>query len=287
MGKIFEIIDILKTSYRVMFENLSIIWPLVVYIMVTGMFLTPQLAFKPVIMIFMLLLSAAFIAGWYPVISKNISLFFIKAFTKEEKALEYVKNYKEFFPGVEKNILSMISLVCLSFVFIFVAVGIALAISKILFSGVHFEQTLRAFDREISNAKTNSALSNIVKSQKYNSVYYMMIIASTLLIIYSYLTMFWTQAVILYSKNPLKALLECLSVSFKKPIETVLIFLVNFTANLIILGMGLIAGQNSLFQIFSLLATIYITVYLTILNFISFEKFSQKVNSYHRSDCVR
>lgn len=286
MGKIFEIVDILKTSFRVMFDNLSIIWPLVFYIMITGMFLTPQLAVKPVIVLFMLVLSAAFIAGWYPVVNKNISLFFIKAFNKEEKALEYIKNYKEFFPGVEKNILSMLSLFAISFVIILIILIIVQVIFNVIFSEINV-QLLSSFKKELFKVGNYKELASIFSSKKYHCFYYLLVIEMAILTVYSYLTMFWAQAIILYSKNPLKALLECVKTSFRKPIDTMLIFFVNFMINLIIILTALIAGQNSLFQIFSLLVTIYLTVYLTILNFLSFEKFSKKVNSYHGADSIR
>ena len=287
MGILTEATETLKTAYKIMSDNLSIIWPLVTYMMVIGIFLTPKLALNPIIMLFVFLLSSAFIAGWYPMIDKNINLFFKKAFSKEDKAIEYIKNYKEFFPGVEKNILSMVSVTLISFIFIIIALLVIQLIFKITIGGANMEKVVISLQNSMLKAKTNNEVLALLKNPQYKSLYYLGIIELFFIVICSYLAIFWTQAIILYSKNPFKALAESVKTVINKPAETFIIFSANFIGNTIILISSMFAGENPLFQILSLLATIYISVYLTILNFLSLEKYSKKINSYHRSDCIR
>lgn len=287
MEKLITLSELFKTAYRVMADNPSIIWPLVLYFIITGLIITPQAASNIIIILFMFVLSAAFIAGWYPMFHKNIKIFFNKGLKKEEKAIEYVKTYKEFFPGVENYTLSMVGVIITSIIIMLTISTITSIIFKLSLTGTNYEKILQDFSTNLSAFKANSQSFKSLLNIKYKYVYYLMAANTINILIFSYFSLFWPQSIILFSKNPLKALWESIKTAIKNPLEIIIIFFANIIGQVAILGGILLSSQNALFQILSLLATIYLLVYLAILNLLGFEKYSDKINCYHRSDSFR
>jgi uncharacterized membrane protein len=91
--------------------------------------------------------------------------------------------------------------------------------------------------------------------------------------LFSYITMFWIQAVIAEGKRPFKAYLESIKTVFKNPVATLVIYLSQCAG---IIGVSFFSAAYSLniiLQFVGLMLLILVIVYFTMMTFLYFERY--------------
>lgn len=294
------IIELFRKSYTLVKYNLVLIQPLLLFFLLIGLILGPvsgltALNAAGLFLLFAIMgLVSAFLAGWYSMFHKTVQLSDKgKNMTKEERAIASLNLFKEFFPGVGKFFPRIISGLLL-YVLLFVVV---ISLTEII--GVKIIGALPEFTQNELNAafKTESSLiafiNNISPEEKVRIVKWTLL-KLAVIGFYSYLTMFWTQAVIAGKKTGLAAYWESLKAVVQKPLVTSGIFASNFlsllavyfisTVSITLLGASSFMGFMA--QFIGLILIILLVVYFTMMSFLYFEKY-RKNNSISWTDSFR
>jgi Na+-transporting methylmalonyl-CoA/oxaloacetate decarboxylase gamma subunit len=192
--------------------------------------------------------------------------------TPEEKAINSLNLFKEFFPGVGKYFLKMVIgfVIYFSFMFILLVVIQMIGDKFIGFpSSVTYDELLKA----ASNSEKAMALLNKVTPADKIKIMQWDLLGLIVMGIFSYLTMFWTQAIISEGKRPFRAFWESIKTVFKNPFTTIIIYLSQCAG---IIGVSFISAAYSLnviIQFIGLMVLILVVVYFTMMSFLYFEKY--------------
>lgn len=294
------IIELFRKSYTLVKYNLVLIQPLLLFFLLVGLILGPvsgltALNAAGLFLLFAIMgLFSAFLAGWYNMFHKTVQLSDKgKNMTKEERAIASLNLFKEFFPGVGKFFPRIISGLLL-YVLLFV---IIISLTEII--GVKIIGALPEFTQNELNAafKTESSLIafiNTISPEEKVRIVKWTLLKLAVIGFYSYLTMFWTQAVIAGKKTGLAAYWESLKAVVQKPLVTSGIFASNFlsllavyfisTLSITLLGASSFLGFIA--QFIGLILIILLVVYFTMMSFLYFEKY-RKNNSVSWTDSFR
>ena len=90
---------------------------------------------------------------------------------------------------------------------------------------------------------------------------------------FSYLTMLWTQFVVVENKNPVSAFISSIKAVLNDPINTFLIFTLMLISFIFIFVLNFILGENILSQLLTLMLFAYVIVYYTMMTFLYFERY--------------
>jgi hypothetical protein len=225
-------------------------------------------------------LYCAFGAGWFTMFHKSLVDSENEALSREEKAMKSISLFKEFFPGVGKHFLKV------TFGFIFYIVLIILLMNIIGVIGnkfIGFPQAiiqLEASKTQISPQKFLSILDHLSDADKMKLFIRGMINFASLSI-FSYLTMFWMQAVISEDKNLFKAYWESLLTVVKQPFATFIIFM-SYWGSIILITVVLgMIPLNVIVQLVAIMLFTVTIVYFTMMTFLYFEKYRKNtINSW-------
>lgn len=282
------LLTLFSRTFKLVKTNLILVQPLLLFLFVIIMLVSPVIssnAFIPNYLAFIFLISifgltCAFIAGWFNMFHKCITND-NPSLAQEEAAVESLKIFKEFFPGVGKNFnnifLGIILGVILYFIF-FILVS---------FLGSLIAEKFLDIPPELSQIDTT----NIPKSRNDLATFVAKIPSNWIIFSYSlffaysflflYLTMFWAQAVVAKEKNPFQAYIESIKIIIKKPLNSLIIFVsYNLSIFLISLLLELIkvynvareGFANFVIQLLSLSFAVLFLVYFTMMKFLFFEK---------------
>lgn len=283
--------ELFSKTYDLVKTNLILVQPLLLFLLLLGFILAPLsvhgvINMASIIMVFSVLgLFCAFLAGWFNMIHRCIKLSAKQGLTPEEKALNSIKLFSDFFPGVGKYFLKVV------FGLIIYVFLLILVINFVGIIGQHFigfPQSLTPV--ELSNSLVNedkamellNKMSDIdkIKLAKWN------ILTIALTGLFSYITMFWIQAIVSANKNPIAAYFESLKTVIKNPVTTLLIYISYWASIIGVSILSSIRSINYIAQFLILMVLIFTVVYFTIMMFLYFERY-RKNNCTSRTDCVR
>lgn len=272
------LVELFSKTYDLVKNNLILVQPLLIFLLLLSLItspLTPGMGISSavIVMIISILgLFCAFFAGWYSMFHKSIEYVDKLNLSPEEKALNSINLFKEFFPGVGKYFLKVISgyllyvmffIILLNLVHILGAklIGIPTSINPDEFSKiVSDEQKLLNFAFKISS-------SDWIKIIKWN------IMSFTVYGLFSYVTMFWVQALITEGKRPLTAYWESIKTVFKNPIVTIIIYIAQCASIVGVCFISIVMSMNIVAQFILLMALILLVVYFTMMSFLYFERY--------------
>lgn len=283
--------NIIKKSYTILRQNLIILQPFILFMLimtiVLGSFGNIDKGMSPAVVLLFIscfCLIAAFLAGWYPLFVKAIQNSYNASATPEEKAYMSFSTLKEFLPGVGKYFWSVLGGMVLYIAIIILLSKLSLILGM-KFIGLSDNILPDKILNALSDQKTlENFIKNLSVSEQLQLIKWDILILSTSAI-FSYLTMFWFQSIIINSENPIKAFGSNLKALFAKPFVTFSLFLLYWITNMLA---GILAGlgNNFLFQLFNLFIMIFLTAYFIMVNFVYFEDYNEN-NSPRRSDSFR
>lgn len=282
------IIELFCKSYQLIKDNLILVQPLLLFLMLLGFILAPISIGGLSIVFFFIVLSlfCAFSSGWFNMFHKCVNLSDKQGLSREEKALNSINLLKEFFPGVGKYFYKILLGSIIYIVLLFIVVNLFGGIIGDRLIGypesVNSKELMNAF---ISGGNSLEFLNKITDTDKIKVLLWNGL-SFIILVIFSYLTMFWIHSVIVEDKGIIKAYLESLKTVLKRPFTSSVIFISYWGS---IIGIGFLGSRGSLnfivhLVLLMLLALVF--VYFTMMTFLYFEKY-RKNNCNSWTDSFR
>jgi hypothetical protein len=261
-----------------MINNMVIVQPLLFFFFILGILISPETlsggaSIAGLIMIISVIgLFCAFLAGWYSMFHKSIEYVDKFNLPPEEKAINSLGLFKEFFPGVGKYfpkiVFGMIIYGLLSIILLIIIeiIGDAVIGFPESISADHLMKALS------SNEESIKFLNKISPADKIK-IFQWDLLGLIAIGLFSYLTMFWVQAVISNDKYPAKAYWDSIKTVFKNPIATMVIHSSQWVS---IVGICIVSSaysMNIIVQFFMLMILILVVVYFTLMSFLYYERF--------------
>ncbi len=220
-------------------------------------------------------LFCAFIAGWFSMIYRAVVINDQKEIPENELEPRVAR---EFFPGVEKHFLKILSGVIIYILLTFIFINIAAVVGE----------KLIGFPQNFTQAKLSVALSSWEEYTAFiNKLSYsdkVILIRWDLLIfgcigLISYLTMFWGQAVVVCCKNSVSAFIHSFKTVLKNFPVTFSIFILNWFSLWFVGLLTSINVKNAFLHFVGLFTILFLIVYFIIMNFLYFEKYGKNTCS--------
>jgi hypothetical protein len=259
---------LISRTFNLVKVNQVLIMPFLIFLLLVVIVLAPIGGINPFVFVAIIALKSVFLAGWLNMFHICIENIQDESLSDEQKTLNSLNLYKEFFPGVGKY-----------FQKIFWGILIFILIINLFESALfYFLGHFKSFSVE-NLPQTLGTKANFVTfwdkiSHSDKIVIFKMAIIEMIFIgIFSYLTMFWTQSVIVEDKNPVNAFVSSIKTIFKDPINTFLIFLLTLISFIFVFVLNFILGQNILSQLIVFMLFAYVVVYYTMMSFLYFERY--------------
>ena len=259
-------------------NNLILVQPLLIFFLVISILLSPVtltggISIAVIIMFASVAgLFCAFWAGWYNMFHKSIEYVDKLNLTPEEKAVNSLNLFKEFFPGVGKYFLKIVAGFVIYSIFAFL-LFIVIQLVGDKFIGFPKSITVDQLMAAAADGQKALVLLNKITPADRLKIMQWDLLGLIIMGLFSYITMFWTQAVISGGKRPLKAYWESVKAVFKNPFITIIIYLSQCVG---IIGVSFISAAYSLniiIQFVGLMVLIMVIVYFTMMSFLYFEKY--------------
>jgi len=259
---------LIPRTFNLVKVNQVLIMPFLIFLLLVVMILSPLGGINPFILVAIIALKSVFLAGWLNMFHMCLENTNNENISDEQKTLNSLNLYKEFFPGVGKY-----------FQKIFWGVLIFLfAINLFESATFHFLGHFKSFSLE-TLPQTLATKADFQpfwdKISHADKIKILKIVAIDMVFIgvLSYLTMLWTQFVVVEDKKPVNAFFSSFKAVLNDPINTFLIFIFSLISFILIFGLNLILGQNILSQLLSLMLFAYVIVYYTMMTFLYFERY--------------
>jgi len=270
------LIKIFKKSYDILRQNLIIIQPFILYLLLLSLVLgsihSVSGSLQTVLIIFLIsifALTCAFIAGWLQLFQAAI-----RTFDKDTFSLRSEMSFgilREFFPAVGRFFIPITMAVILYFIMLF---GV---FKLIMFLGVKYI----GFTQNITPENIKAVFENKAQMEAFvlslTSEDRLKLLKWDLLSIfligfYSYITMFWFPAILMNGENAFKAFFTGVKAVFSKPFTTLGIFSIYWVVNFCVNIISAIIPNLLIAHILNLMFLIFITSYFIMVNFVYFEE---------------
>lgn len=248
--------------------NQVLIMPFLMFLLLVVVVLSPLGGINPFILVAVLALKSVFLSGWLNMFHMCLENTKDDNISDEQKTLNSLNLYKEFFPGVGKY-----------FQKIFWGVLIFLLVINLAESAIfHFLGNFKSFSLEnlpqtLSTKADFLTFWNKISHVDKITIFKIAAIDMFFIGLFSYLTMLWTQFVVVEDKNPVKALALSAKAVLSDPINTFLIFASMIISFIFVFGLNFMLGGNILGQLLTLMLFAYVIVYYTMMTFLYFERY--------------
>lgn len=265
---------LIPRTFNLVKVNTVLLMPFLIFLLLMVIILSPG-GMNPFVIVAVIALKSVFLSGWLNMFHMCLENTKDEALSNEQKTLNSLNLYKEFFPGVGKYFQKIFwGLLYGIIVFIlFVNMGEAITLH---FLGGFKSFSIDNFIQTVHNATTNAdiiAFWNKISHADKIKIIKLASIDIIFVAVFSYLTMFWTQFVIVEDENPLKAFVLSIKAVLNDPINTFLIFICILTSFIIVFVLNAILGANILSQLLTLMLFAYAIVYYTMMSFLYFERY--------------
>lgn len=259
---------LIPRTFNLVKVNQVLIMPFLVFLLLVVVILSPLGGINPFIMVAVLAVKSVFLSGWLNMFHMCIENINNDNISDEQKTLNSLNLYKEFFPGVGKYFQKIFWGVLFFLLFINI-------VESIIF---HFLGDFKSFSIEnlAQSLNTQAAfvdLWNKISHADKIKFFKLAAIDFSFIALFSYLTMFWTQNVIVEDKSPINAFVSSIKTVLNDPINTFLIFILTFASFISIFVLNLLFGSNILTQLLTLMLFAYVIVYYTMMSFLYFERY--------------
>jgi len=265
-----------------------VLYLIVLFLIIPVMFAGKNIFLTSILGVLALLLTCAFLAGWFGMI-KTAIVTYKKDKTPEEKLEETIKLKNNFFCSVSNYILPVI----LGFVVFIILLYLHSYISDILFGKIDdvlaniskYANNQEAFKDYLLNLP-ESTWSTIIKKGMFSYI------------VCSFLTMvslFWAASLYLNKKcniNPFSAVFDSIKTMFNKFFETILIFIFLIVLNFFLMSLQAFYIENVIISFITMILRIYFAAYIIVLIFDLYEENQKNLSNpsdycCDRADCIR
>ena len=271
-------IKTIKTSFNILKNNLIIIQPLLIFMIIFGVLAQPftfaggnvlQIAINGILLYFIF---TAFVSGWFYMIKLIVRDRNKEYNTPEELAIAQMDLLKSFFIGVGEYILPMILNVLL---YTILLIAFSFLVYK---AGMHFIghinmpkemiTALSGTEKELYKFLLSPAFTADLQKQIREWVIF--ILGSNF--IFAALTMFLGAIAFFKTQNPFKIAIENVKFIFRNFIETIIITAILLSLNLVVLVINITTSTNVILSVISIFLTIMYLSYYVILAFIYYDQ---------------
>jgi hypothetical protein len=255
-------------TFSLMKVNQVLSMPLLLFLLLLVIIFSPIAGVNVFILIAILALKSVFLAGWLNMFHMCLEYSNNENLTDEQKTVNSLDLYKEFFPGVGKyfqrvfwGIMILVLFINLGETLIFNFFG--------HFKSFNPETVPQAISSKADILNFWNKISPADKSQLYKLAAY----DSILIIVISYLTMFWLPAVISEEKRPLQSYFISIKTILNDPINTFIMFVFAVIILIFIAGLNFIMPSNLIAELLVFMFSVYGTVFYTMMVFLYFERY--------------
>ncbi|OGI03966.1 MAG: hypothetical protein A2Y25_01035 [Candidatus Melainabacteria bacterium GWF2_37_15] len=283
---IYQLINnIFLQSFSLVKYNLVLFLPFFIFLLVTGFVFMPVASISgspSVFYMFLVMpsLLAVFLSGWLNMFKICVETSTDENLAGEKRTENSFILFREFFPGVGKYFLK-IAIGILIYFFLFNI--FMLVLERVLMSLLgDFESfSSKELVGSLSNSATAAAFWETISSEDKIKLFKIVGLESFFTLFFLYLTMFWTQLIVLKEIFPIKAFIQSFKTVIKDPINTFIIFISGSSLILLVIFVGAIVSVNPLLQLFALILFVLVIIYFLMLMFVYLEKFGiqEKINS--------
>lgn len=281
--------NIFKKSAKLLKDNIMLIQPLFIWMLVIMLMLIPLAGKKSFdigfifTLILILLCTTAFLAGWYNSTVFVVSLKNKKYETLEEHNKNQIEILKKFFPGVGEYILpvTVISI-------IYCGLGYGLMelyrlLAKKIFIVYNFPNDFFTVLNSGSQNDITNFLQNSLSHSQLTILLWAVAGSFVLYLIFNLIVLWFMPAIFYTSKNPLKAIWKSIIFMFKNIKVSLAIVIAMFLINMAITFIRAFTGNGILAFVPFLLTFVYL-VYYVLTVFLYYEEKTQN-NSNCGSEC--
>jgi len=259
---------LISRTFNLIKVNQVLIMPFLLFLLLVVIVLSPLGGVNPFVLIALIALKSVFLSGWLNMFHMCLENSQDDALSDEQKTLNSLNLYKEFFPGVGKYFQKIFWGILMFLLFI------NLLESSIFylfgnFKSFSMEKLPHALNTKADIMAFWSKISHSDKMKLYKAA----ILDLSFVGLFSYLTMFWMQFVIVENKSPLNAFVSSIKAVFKDPINTFLIFVSTLICFIAVFILNITLSSNILTQLLTLMLFAYIIVYFTMMSFLYFERY--------------
>ena len=279
-----------KKSFNIVKDNPFITLYFVLYLIVLFLIIPVMLAgrnlfISSILGVLILLLSCAFMAGWFGMI-KTATVAYQEDRTPEEKLNEAIRLKNNFFCSVSNYILPVIA----GFVGLIALLYVQSYISDVLFGKIDYiSAELSKFANDAEGFR--NYLINMPKETWaviFKKGIFTYLVCSFLPMLY----LFWAASLYLNkqcSQNPFLALVNSIKAMFKKFFESILIFIFLIVLNFVLISVQGYYIENVVISFITMILRIYFAAYIIVLIFDLYEESQKDMPSdcCDRADCIR
>lgn len=283
MEIISEINILFTRAFSLLRYSMVLTIPFLLFWLISGFVLIPLNSGGGMFFSLILLLgiTAAFLSGWMNMFKVCVETSVDENLPGDKRTSDSFHLFKEFFPGVGKYF-GKIALGVVIFIFLFDILTLLLEITIVPFFG-----SFESFSQQemIEAMKTPEAATQFWQNMSEPDKAKILKIAGlevVFALLFFYLTMFWSQLVVLKDIFPLKALMESFKTVIKDPLRTSIIFFLNFILILIVFFTGAILIENPLFKLIMILLFVYALVFYVIATFLYLEKYGTAASAANK-----
>lgn len=282
-------IKTIKNSFIVLKENIIIIQPLVIYMLLIGVLLKPlffatSITLSAILLLICIFLSTtAFLAGWLYTVKVAIAQKDTVYNTPEEKSLASLSLLKQYFIGVGDYFIP-ITIAVLLYLALFAAFGFLAYKAGMHFIGKpEFDiATLKHLSTQSYNDVYTYFASEKFSDKRILSIYNWSLYFSFISLFFTIITIFWYPTIFYKTKNPIMAFFSNLKFTFINFFDTTIVVLFLAFLNVALSLVNALAPLNIIFSVISLLLMFFYMSYYIILVFLYYAEKTQD-NSDNRS----
>lgn len=267
---------IFKDSFLILRDNLILIQPLILFLLVSTFSVAPLQNTQQQNFIFwfvitnILLLCSAFCAGWFGMVKKAVLNYRYKQMGVEYEAENEMTLLKSFFPAVAQYFLPVCGFCFLLIMLSFVFSQFVFKFGMYLFSDANIlieflNQSSKSPQEQVNFLNTLSATQQIL------------LIKWLLYLIFSNfifnLFIFFSAPILFFkSKNPFVVLWHSILCVFKKPINTIGLYFHLILCVFVFSGFSILGNINLILSLITLFLTLIFMTYCIILVFLGYEE---------------
>lgn len=267
---------IFKNSLQITKDNLVLIQPLIIFLLIISFALYPLKALQNNTTAFILvlinfsLLCFAFCAGWFGMIKKAVLNFKYKQMGVEYESENEMTLLKSFFPAVGQYFLPVCG-------FCFLLIILSFIFSQFIFKfGMYLFLDANILI-EFLNQSSKSPQEQVNFLNTLSATQQILLIKWLLYLIFSNfifnLFIFFSAPILFFkSKNPFVVLWHSILCVFKKPINTIGLYFHLILCVFIFLGFSILGNINLILSLITLFLTLIFMTYCIILVFLGYEE---------------
>lgn len=281
MHVLYEINNLMGLTFAKIRYGMVLTLPLLFFWLILGFVLLPLASggvitgvFFTILLLFGLI--AAFSAGWMNMFKKSAETSMDANLSDDKLTYDSFDLFKEFFPGVGKYFGKMFLGVGIYF-FLFNIIMLLLEITVIPVFGSFESFSQQEMVEAMKNPEKTIPFWNSISATDKSKIFTIAGLEVIVMFLFFYITMFWSQLVVLKDVYPLQAILESYKTVIKDPARTGAIFLFNFTLVTIIFFIGTLLIVNPLLKLLMILLFVYALVFYVMMTFLYLERYSENI----------